>query len=710
MGRWSRYWAGRSFDSLFDDEDENKFVVPSMRQSKKKSDYDENSLKLLRLLNIRRGIANFVSIVGGRNVPVKFSSGDQSYTDGESVVVSASTNPDEFDSMVGLAIHEASHIRMSAPVLMFNRLVADNTDWVTRRPFDKFFTPIMNLAQAKYGPNHSVNEVFKMVWDNFHTILNILEDRRIDSWLYQTAPGYRPYYEDYYERLFYSDYVKLAVHHPEFRKPTWDSYRCHMLNIHTEWADRTALPGLDKIYDIVNIKNIDRYTTREEYAKFVEFNDQFNLNRNNAPPMILEDARKILLIILEHCPVLTSPPESNDEKGNEESPPARRIAKQLMKMLNDAQANKDPNLDPGGQGIQIDINEILKNIPKDEADALKQAMEKALARVGGAVKGNIHKKQLEGDSEQILKTLESSNAVLREGEVSTVDKCHVIFYRKVTPSNIDGMPFYAKYGQFQENVTNGVAMGRVLAYRLRIMNDESLTTFPYQRFGRVDKKRLHAIPSGDERVFTRTHIEKIKPVLIDLTLDGSGSMGGEKWNRTMALAVALAVASSKIRSLDIRITLRATSSSPWIAILYDSRSQNIRDFLTMVPFISYSGGTPEGLTFDAIREELVEKVKNTRRFFVNISDGEPAYSFTNVNGQHVNYWGHAAGEHTRHRIKELREMGVTILSYYVEDGHSPNTEVFKRMYGKDARFIDVTSITDIARTLNEMFLNSDARE
>ena len=105
----SNYWLN---DDLFDidnpvlgvDDDEDDDIV-------KKEGTDLS--RLMRLAAIRRGIGNFVQILTNKNIPVNFSNGNDSYTDGDTVVISADTDHKKFDPMVGLALHEASHILLS---------------------------------------------------------------------------------------------------------------------------------------------------------------------------------------------------------------------------------------------------------------------------------------------------------------------------------------------------------------------------------------------------------------------------------------------------------------------------------------------------------------------------------------------------------------------------------------------------------------------
>jgi hypothetical protein len=51
-------------------------------------------------------------------------------------------------------------------------------------------------------------------------------------------------------------------------------------------------------------------------------------------------------------------------------------------------------------------------------------------------------------------------------------------------------------------------------------------------------------------------------------------------------------------------------------------------------------------------------------------------------------------------------MGIKTLSYFVDE--MPRTDVsrgFRKMYGKGAQAIDVTNVSQITKTMNNMFLS-----
>ena len=62
------------------------------------------------LYGIQKAISNFVRILTSKDIPVRFMLKDESYTDGKSITLTSSITEDNIDSLVGLALHEASHI------------------------------------------------------------------------------------------------------------------------------------------------------------------------------------------------------------------------------------------------------------------------------------------------------------------------------------------------------------------------------------------------------------------------------------------------------------------------------------------------------------------------------------------------------------------------------------------------------------------------
>ena len=125
---------------------------------------------LVALAGYKRAISNFVNIVTGENIPVVFNSKDESYTDGKKVVIGSNIDDKKFDVAVGLALHEGSHIKLSDFTLLKNLEIE---------------IPAETFALAE-----KVGVSSFQVISTIKNLLNYVEDRRIDSFIFRTSPGY----------------------------------------------------------------------------------------------------------------------------------------------------------------------------------------------------------------------------------------------------------------------------------------------------------------------------------------------------------------------------------------------------------------------------------------------------------------------------------------------------------------------------------------
>ena len=154
---YSSFWLDNGWDnntSIFD-EDEPK----------------RKGVDLVALASYRRAISNFVSIVTGESdIKVTFNTHGDSYTDGKAVTISAKLDDKLFDSTVGLALHEGSHIKLSD------------------------FDFVKQLSQNIPKEYYNKSKVFG--WDEWDVdakiknLLNYVEDRRIDYFVFSNSPGY----------------------------------------------------------------------------------------------------------------------------------------------------------------------------------------------------------------------------------------------------------------------------------------------------------------------------------------------------------------------------------------------------------------------------------------------------------------------------------------------------------------------------------------
>ena len=145
--RQSSFWLDDNWDSTS--------VFDEVEDKPKKG----KDLVALFVINVP---VNFVRIVTQQNIPVKYSNKDDSYTDGTTVTLSGSISQKNFDSHVGLALHEGSHIIKSDFEFLKNALYT----------IDEWDVP-----------------------EKVKNLCNYVEDRRIDWFMYTTGSGYKGYYD-----------------------------------------------------------------------------------------------------------------------------------------------------------------------------------------------------------------------------------------------------------------------------------------------------------------------------------------------------------------------------------------------------------------------------------------------------------------------------------------------------------------------------------
>ena len=192
------------------------------------------------LAQVQRGITNFVKILTGEDIPVQYATSGDSMTDGETVYIASNLKEDTIDYTVGLALHEASHVLL---------------------------TDFEYLNKDKRSVLKRVHQVPEEDHDNVFTLINFIEDKRIDDYVYKTAPGYQYYYEELYRKSFYNEIIDENLQKDIFVTPTWDAYFFRIINIFNRNSNLDKLPGLKEVFDLIDIKNISRLKSTVDSVK-----------------------------------------------------------------------------------------------------------------------------------------------------------------------------------------------------------------------------------------------------------------------------------------------------------------------------------------------------------------------------------------------------------------------------------------------------------
>jgi hypothetical protein len=201
------------------------------------NDVERKSHDLYKLAASKRAISNFVNIVTNDSIPVKFNTRGDSYTDGKTVVIGSQiVEPKDFDVAVGLALHEGSHIKLSD-----FKVLGDIYTLVPSHIKD---------GAIKKGINSPISTI-KDIW-------NVIEDRRIDYYVFTSAPGYRDYYRSMYDKYFNDPLIDKGLQSDEFTELSIDSYMFRIINIHNKNTNLNALPGFNEIYKTIGLGTINR--------------------------------------------------------------------------------------------------------------------------------------------------------------------------------------------------------------------------------------------------------------------------------------------------------------------------------------------------------------------------------------------------------------------------------------------------------------------
>jgi hypothetical protein len=648
---------------------------------------------LRRLRVIQRAIGNFVQIVTGHNIPVTFSSGKMSYTDGKQVVISADLDPSKIDVQVGLALHEASHCLLSNESLAFLPKMEKN-----------FRDLVKNSTIVADGAKIGMTE--DQVRQLIQMMMNYLEDRRIDLWMYENASGYRPYYQALYDAHWHNPKIDNALRDPKFRDPSVRNYELFVINMTNKHFDVTALPGLDEIRDIVNFTRKGLFARGDEDTNWRRWTGMGSVNHTHLP-LLFADALKMAEIVVRNSKSVKS---ENQQSQNGQNGQPNDMKGQSGKQVDTGMPNMDfsPTNESGAGETEY------RPVSGKELDEALEQLRRFLDHKGL----EEQKEALPQKIQQDLKSLEDAKADFKTVEGDFLGrnvKCPIIIYREVTKQTVQKDSFPMRFGAYgygrnggrnpdaERAVADGIRMGQILASRISVVQDDKPLKFTRQETGRIDKRLIAGLGYGNESVFHHIVTEQRQPVDVWLDIDLSGSMAGDKFRNAMTLAVAIAYAAEKNRKMNCTIAVRdGGSSHAHLAIIYDSKRHKFQRVRDVVPYLSAAGGTPEALCFEAVKEEILKTSKGAKKYFINLSDGEPGHGFK-WKGRHYSYGGESAYTHTRRMMQEFRASGITVMSYYI--GHTKQEHAgFRKMYGQDAHFIDPASVTGIARTLNKIMV------
>ena len=658
-----------------------------------------NLAKLVKLSNYRRAIANFVKIVTSKDIPVLWASGN-SCTDGNKVYITTGIKDSNFDVMVGLALHEASHIKLTDFKLPTE--ISERKHIATEALLNGYNKP----ASSKY--------LDVAYWRTFmFQMLNWVEDRRIDHYIFSTSPGYKAYYHKLYDYYWNDKDVHKGLLSNEFSNPqSPDAWMFHIVNSINPSFKPTAMVNLDKVMEIIDLKNIQRLkSTESAYNVVLSF-----------MPIILDS-----MDFTQPIPEGGTPKEPGKSGKPDDNKPGDKVN------LTPDDANKTGNqvsLTPDEvrqilRALDKQKDFIKGDIKKDKASgklakALDRVAEQEI-KVSTVLDGKSSALIQNCTNERLLieyKSLSDELQALRnngDNSVSNTDTQELLSEQIENLNVIDYLDHAGSRSRYNNRYVaalhEGRDMGELLGRKLQLRNESRELVSNRLRNGAIDNKRLAAAGYGIESIFNQVVVDKHKKVNLHLSLDGSGSMSGVKWEACVRLTAAIAKAAKYCQNIDVQVSIRVTTSSGEQAALtllvYDSKKNSLKHIYNILELFAPSNVTPEGICFESMIKQniLVAGSEQLDSYFLNISDGQPCMN---------SYGGNTALQHTKKQVDTMRsQMNMKIVSYFVSErdvdsvtfNDTQDGRAFTRMYGADAQCVDSKRVMEIAKSLNKKFLS-----
>lgn len=676
--------------------------------------------KVIKLNNYRRAVTNFVKIVTNMDIPVTWFSGG-SYTDSKSINLTSDIKDNNFDVTVGLALHEASHIKL--------------TD----------FSVLQDMYEGKIDSVNTCKGTFSLIKE----MLNWIEDRRIDHYIFSTSPGYKAYYHKLYDYYWNDKNVNKGFKSTQFNDPTSiQSYEFHIINMLNPLFDSKALPGLEEITKLIDVRNISRLKNTRE---------------------ALEIAVEVVNIIMANVEQNTPQQSSSQEQGDQESDSSeesqeqgegegqggsgegaeqkdgagsssegtgegetqepqnteltdkemREVQKALDKMRDFLNGKTDKKRTTKGLQKQLDstANENMQIQAVGGSDGVKSMSSIMMDGITGSLS------QLIANSE-VLKELRDERYKLPYDEHSRRAELNKEIERLSEAVETHAMNRYFQASTWtsketREAVQKGLEMGALLGKKLQLHNESREKIDNRLRSGKIDNRRLAHAGYGIESVFQQITIDKYKKANLHISLDGSGSMNGRCWNSAAQMTAAIGKAISYTQNIELQVSIRATDTAgngdiPVVINIYDSRKNNLNHLVKALTNYHCGSNTPEGLCFEAMHKQhqILSGTSDMDSYFLNISDGMPGMG---------NYSGYEAVRHTAKWVNKIKaDLNVKVLSFFLDDSYGSEDMAqmikrfngaygagnsFRQMYGKDAAAVNPSSVLDIARELNKKFMS-----
>jgi len=715
------------------------------------------NIDMVRLSSIRKAISNFVRILTRKNIPVYFNDMDANVNvGGKTIYISAKiTSKQDFDVAVGQALHEAAHTLLTdfdavkiawtnIPHKIFK--LSDEKN-IRRASIEKFIQNTWNVIEDRYIDNYVFTEApgyrgyYVALYEKFWNCPEIDEYLISDLFRYPSLDSY-----SFRITNFTNENTDLTA------LPRLDEI-AELISISTIDRLKTTKDRINVTFEVVEIVlnsldiqsiisdkgNSKKQTGLAKPEDFFDFGDSENIPKSQSQETY-------------------NPPDNKNSQRKDVD-----VGKKMVEEIGDVLTGKDPEPEKLMENDAC-VNKIAENAPDD---LQKKQIKSIIENQRQFLWGEIPKEKVTSAQKELLDLIEKHGIVLVKIDVPNVlsgdDKnlqttCIVV--REMTKELVvAGQRMFPLCGimkmgndipeppkMVDDAVKKGILLGTKLGRKLQIRNEINPTKIIRKKSGKINKRLLHSASYDADDLFYLMKINEHNKASLHISVDASGSMSrGNKWTQTMTAVVAICKAASMVDNVHVTVSFRTTQVSnnnylPYVILAYDSKKDKFSKVRTLFPYLVPNGYTPEGLAFNAIMH-LFENITPDEqdRYFLNLSDGEPCYVINIPStGLRINYEHEVGVNHTKSQVDRIKQHGVEVLSYFIDDSNTvqsdeqlaemsyeermeynklqgkledtPLRKNFRKMYGKNAQFINVESVVDLAKTINKLFLSKSVEK
>ena len=664
----------------------------------------------------------FANIINPQNKPnLSYSSDGKSHTSLDGPIY-IDGNVKNLDLSIGLTIHESGHKKFSRNLFLlleaFNNQrkcgdkfqfwsnVTEKLDWF--KPSDK-----NRLASYKFRKNSFYENISNYEFENlFKTLINVLEDRRIDFKLWKEAPGWREYYLLLYKTYFWTaDLKPILKSTTKFCEPTVDSYIFRIININNKNNNLKALKGLKEIKNIINLNNIINDTPSDIFFKVLDILEIINEN--------------VIINSISNHSKLKSKSNSKDENESNSD-------------FNDSNEDEDSNedsfdsnsneqnrkeTDSNLSDSDFNIDELLDEYSNEDSELIDSESNlcRVLNKQRNFVNGEIEIKKVKKYIKTYIKNLEQSNADV--SNLKYYNKVQVITLKNVSPE-IDVSGCLSKYipshsiqwNKDYNKWIKGKSDANKIKDSLHIINDTRTIQHLRKKHGNLDN-RLIAESRSTDRVFQTKIVEEAQSTYIHLSLDVSISISNDQLVQIKYFIWLLSNLFYEMKDIHIQVVARVRNKYLYNVYLYDSKTMNLNSLKRNLKHLITCGDTPESLNFDASLNEIIKNSKNKNAFFITMSDGAPGcYVESIVNNKWIGYTGINAYEHIKKMVTIFENANIIVKNYFLANNIDNNSKLedhisnnYIKAYKNKTKLLDFENLKEIVKELNKLLIESKVK-